>query len=131
VAAGVLSVRELSRVLSVNGFGAVWRRVVLAFTLIAFAQAGYVTQTHIHAATGLPGGSALAQSSHGKTPTPDDPAHCPLCQEYLLAGAFVAPPPIVLPQPAAAAFETYRLLHVLPFVAALSHSWHGRGPPLG
>jgi hypothetical protein len=112
-----------------NGFGAIWRRLVLTFTLVAFAQAGYLTQTHIHPASGLPANSTLAQSSHGKTPVPDDPAHCPLCQEYLLAGAYVAPPPIVLPQPVAAAFEAYRILHVLPFVAAISHGWHGRAPP--
>ncbi len=113
-----------------DGFGAIWRRLVLAFTLVAFAQAGYVTQTHIHVPAGLPGNSVLAQAGHGKTPAPDDPAHCPFCQEYLLAGAYLIPPAIVLPPPAAAAAGIYRLLGVLPFVAAASHSWHGRAPPL-
>lgn len=129
-ATGVYSVRRLSQVLGVDGFGAVWRRLVLAFTLVAFAQAGYVTQTHIHIPAGLPGNSVLAETGHGKLPAPDDPAHCPLCQEYLVAGAYLIPPPIVLPPPALAAFQAYCIARVLPFVAAASHSWYGRGPPL-
>jgi hypothetical protein len=104
--------------------------VVLAFTLVAFAQAGYFTQTHIHGAPGLPGSSAVAQTSQGKPQVPDDPAHCPLCQEYLLAGAYLIPPPIVLPTPAAAVSEAFRLERLLPHVGAVSHSWHGRAPPL-
>jgi hypothetical protein len=113
-----------------EGFGAIWRRLVLAFTLVAFAQAGYFTQTHIHGAPGLAGNSVLAQDGHGKLPAPDDPAHCPLCQEYLLAGAYLVPPPIILPTPAAAAFEAYRAPRELFFVAAASHGWYGRAPPL-
>ncbi|HEX4160067.1 MAG TPA: hypothetical protein VHY79_16510 [Rhizomicrobium sp.] len=113
-----------------DGFGAVWRRLVLAFTLLAFAQAGYATQTHIHALAELPGHTTLAQPGHGKSPIPDDPAHCPLCQEYLLSGAYLIPPPVVLPPPAEAVFEAHRLLPALPFVAAASHSWRGRAPPL-
>jgi hypothetical protein len=104
--------------------------LVLAFTLVAFAQAGYVVQTHIHGAPGLPANSVVAQAGHSKLPAPDDPAHCPLCQEYLLAGAYLIPPPIILPTPAAAAFEASSISRVLSFVAAVSHSWHGRAPPL-
>ena len=122
--------RGLSQVLGVDGFGAIWRRLVLAFTLVAFAQAGYVTQTHIHVPAGLPGDPTLAQASHGKVPAPDDPAHCPLCREYLVAGAYLIPPPIVLLPPALAALQVFGISHVLPFVAAASHSWHGRAPPL-
>jgi hypothetical protein len=124
-------VRRLSQALGMDGFGGIWRRFVLAFTLAAFAQAGYFTQTHIHGAPGLPGSSVLAQSSQGKLPAPDDPAHCPLCQEYLLAGAYLIPPPIILPTPAAAAFEVSSVARLLPYVAVVSHSWHGRAPPLG
>ena len=64
-----------------------WRRLVLALTLLAFAQAGYVTQTHIHPQA-LASRSAAAETQHGKTPARDDPQHCPLCQEYLVAGAY-------------------------------------------
>ncbi|HEX3665750.1 MAG TPA: hypothetical protein VHU23_11010 [Rhizomicrobium sp.] len=121
--------RGLTQASGASGCGAIWRQLLLAITVLAFAQAAYVTQTHLHAPARLSGNSAFMQPGHGKVPAPDDPAHCPFCQEYLLAGAYVAPPPIVLPQPTAAAFEAYQLLHVLPFVAALSHSWHGRAPP--
>jgi hypothetical protein len=117
-------------VLGLNGFGAFWRQLVVVFTLAAFAQAGFVTQTHIHPLTSSGGSVVLAQAAHGKLPIPDDPAHCPFCQEYLLAGAYLAPPPVILPTPAAEAFQVYRLVRALPFIAALSHSWHGRGPPL-
>ena len=113
-----------------DGFGAVWRRLVLAFTLVAFAQSGYFTQTHIHGAPALPANSVVAKAGHSKLPAPDDPAHCPLCQEYLLAGAFLIPPPIILPTPSAAALEASRISRVVRFVAAASHSWHGRAPPL-
>jgi hypothetical protein len=124
-----VAVQSYSQALAGGGFGAIWRRLVLAFTLIAFAQAGYFTQTHIHIPATLPGNVAFTQISHGKTPAPDDPAHCPYCQEYLLAGAYLVPPPIVLPQPAALGFQAYFLQYALPFVAALSHDWHGRAPP--
>jgi hypothetical protein len=129
-AAGVQTVRRLSQALGVDGFGAVWRRLVLAFTLVAFAQAGYFTQTHIHGAPALPGNSVVAQAGHSKPTVPDDPAHCPLCQEYLLAGAFLIPPPIILPTPSAAAFAASSIARVLPYVAVASHSWRGRAPPL-
>ncbi len=122
--------RKLLQASGVTGFDAFWRRLVVALTLLAFTQAGYVTQTHIHVAAATSGDVRSAQAGHGKTQVPDDPAHCPFCQEYLHAGAYVIPAPIVLPQPSAAAFATYRILHVLPFIGALSHSWHGRAPPL-
>lgn len=121
--------QRLSQASGGGGFGVLWRRFVLAFTLFAFAQAGYVTQTHIHGLAGLPGNSVVAQVGTDKAPSPDDPAHCPFCREYLQAGAYLAPPPVALPLPGAAAFEAYQLLYVLPFVAALSHGWHGRAPP--
>jgi hypothetical protein len=114
----------------VDGLGAVWRRLVLAFTLLAFVQTGYAVQTHIHNPAAPDSDAVPAHSGHSKAPVPDDPAHCPLCQEYLLSGAYLVPPPIVLPQPAAAVFQACCVLRALPFVAAASHSWHGRAPPL-
>jgi hypothetical protein len=122
-------VRKTSRVLGNNRPGALWRQLVLAFTLLAFAQASYVTQTHIHIPANTAGDTVLAPAGHGKAPIPDDPAHCPFCQEYLTAGAYLIPPPIVLPLPALAAVELDRLVRSLPFIAAVSHSWHGRAPP--
>lgn len=104
------------------------RQVVLLFALAAFAQANYLTQTHVH----LPAVAAAATSEipHDKSPQNDDPAHCPLCQEYLLAGAWVIPAPVVLPLPVTAAFHYFSFRRSIPFVAAASHDWHGRAPPL-
>jgi hypothetical protein len=113
-----------------SGGIALWRRAILALTLVTFALAGYATQTHIHIPAGSEAGEvAIGHSGHGKAPL-DDPAHCPLCQEYLLSGAYVVPAPIVLPLPASAEFQAPRLVHELSFVGALSHSWNSRAPPL-
>lgn len=109
--------------------GAMWRQVVLALSVLAFLQASYVTQTHIHIPAIPAGTAALVQPGHGKAPL-DDPSHCPICQEYLLSGAYFAPPPIVLPLPASLAIALQNLDRVFLFVAAVSHSWHGRAPPL-
>ena len=122
--------RGFSRMPSVDWSGALWRRVLLVLTVLAFVQASYVTQTHIHIPTVPAGTAALAQPGHGKAPLPDDPAHCPLCQEYLLSGAFFIPPPVILPVPASVAIAFPSLVRVLRFVATLSHSWQGRAPPL-
>jgi len=126
----VLAVRGFSRMQSVDWSGALWRRVLLVLTLLAFGQASYLTQTHIHIPTAPAGTAALAQTGHGKVPLPDDPAHCPLCQEYLLSGAYFIPPPVILPAPTSLAIAFPTLVGVLRFVATLSHSWHGRAPPL-
>ena len=104
-----------------------WRRVFVALTLFVFAYAGYTTQTHLHA-------PALAQSfsgenSHGKTPLQDDPQHCPFCQEYLLAGAYVVPAPIVLPLPVAVPSLTWIAQRDLPSLVTFAHAWQSRAPP--
>ena len=109
--------------------GALWRRAVLVFTVLAFVQAGYVTQTHIHIPA-APSGSAVSVQNGGKAPLPDDPAHCPICQEYLLSGAYFTPPPIILPLPTSVAATVANVVHGSRFVAAFSHSWQGRAPPL-
>jgi hypothetical protein len=123
-------VRGLSSKQGIGEWGAWWRRLLVIFTLAAFAQAGFVTQTHIHPLSTPTNGVSIAQSGHGKLPAPDDPAHCPLCQEYLLAGVYVAPPPVVLPLPAVAVFQAYLFVRALPRLTAVSHGWHGRAPPL-
>jgi hypothetical protein len=122
--------RGNSRMQSVDWPGALWRRAVLVLTLLAFTQASYVTQTHIHIPAAPAGSAALVQSGHGRAPLPDDPAHCPFCQEYLLSGAYFIPPPIILPVPTSLAIAFSSLVRVLHFVATLSHSWYGRAPPL-
>lgn len=114
-----------TRAAECNG-GALWRRLLLVLALAAFAQANYLTQTHIH----LPPAFAAAQTGHQKSSPRDDPAHCPLCQEFLLAGAYLAPAPIILPLPADTAVPILFFASALPFVAVSSHAWRGRAPPL-
>jgi hypothetical protein len=126
----VLIVRGFSRMQSMGWSGALWRRVLLILTVLVFVQASYVTQTHIHIPAAPAGTAALVQTGHDKAPLPDDPAHCPLCQEYLLSGAYFIPPPVVLPVPASLAIAFPGLIRVFRFVATHSHSWHGRAPPL-
>jgi len=114
----------------ISGGEALWRRGVLALTLVTFALAGYASQTHIHAPAGSETGEiAVSHSGHGKTPL-DDPAHCPLCQEYLLSGAYLIPAPIILPLPVATEIQGIRPVRDLSFVLAISHSWNSRAPPL-
>jgi len=106
-----------------------WRWLVVAITLVAFAQASFLTQTHLHS-PGLPFSSAAqGQSEHGKAPQRDDPAHCPFCQEYLVAGAYLSPAPVLLPLPVAGVVLTIIAAREFPFLVTLSHAWHGRAPP--
>ena len=131
--------REISAVLRFSrlsgirrGGNGLWRRLLLVFTIAAFAQQSYLTQTHIHIPLALAaggGGAVLGGAGHGKTPLREDPAHCPLCQEFLVAGAFVTPAAIVILPPVLPAFRIALPTRELRFVDASSHSWHGRAPP--
>ena len=114
-----------------RGANGLWRRLLLVFTIAAFAQQSYLTQTHIHFPPTLAAqeGTTLGATGHGKAPSRDDPAHCLLCQEILLAGACLTPAAIVLLPPLLPAFRIALPTRELPFVAAASHDWHGRAPP--
>jgi hypothetical protein len=106
-------------------------RLAVLFALLAFAIQGYAVQTHIH---GEPL-SANAHITHISTPTqpapqdPYDPANCPLCQEMMHAGVYIAP--------ALADFAI--LLNAVAFVPAFTllphtvsqepHGWQSRAPP--
>jgi hypothetical protein len=111
-----------------------WRQALIFAVLVAFTLQGYVFQTHIHFAheteaisTGV--AQATTGSHHGKLPPSDDPDNCPLCQEILHSGQFVAPTAAALVAPSAAVSTIAIVDAELPFVLALSHSWRGRAPP--
>jgi hypothetical protein len=113
-----------------NNAQPLWRRLVLTLTLLAFAQASFLTQTHLHPPV-LPSSKATqGLSGHGKLPQRDDPAHCPLCQEYVVAGAYLSPAAIVLPLPELTTFAVLHVVRALAHVASASHNWLGRAPPL-
>ena len=124
-----------------------WRHVLPTLMLVAFALQSYVTQTHIHFAghvvTGgftFPGestkalsgnalGAAQDQGDHDKYPPGDDPANCPICQEILYAGHYVAPAAIAVLLPTLAIRTIARVDAELPIVSSVSHIWQVRGPP--
>jgi len=130
---------------SVRTAPAVWVRIALILTIATFTLQSFVTQTHVHFApavasafadvAGAKGSSAAdhrqARPSDGRRPGPtdDDPANCPLCQEILYAGNFVAPADIALLPPALAVSTIAPATPAVVHVWAISHSWQGRAPP--
>src|SRR5471032_1729163 len=71
-----------------------WRGLFVAFMLLALVVQGYATQTHIHKQSGSAVSSALkagGSPKHDNFPVNDDPANCPICQQIIHAGQFVAP----------------------------------------
>jgi hypothetical protein len=121
-----------------------WRQVLPMLMLVAFALQSYVTQTHIHFAghvmTGgfsfpddsskdVSGQAAGHTGDHDKYPASDDPTNCPICQEIMYAGHYVAPAAIhviLISLPASTIAIVVDIPHRL---FALSHSWRGRAPP--
>jgi Protein of unknown function (DUF2946) len=119
------------------------RWAIAFFVFVAFAFQSYVEQTHIHfpgeAAVDIfaPAGNGQASAgiaaagkhSQNKTPSKDDPAHCPICQEILYAGHYVTPAyvPLLLPSEPVSFIPVSVAVSV--FTSVASHSWHGRAPP--
>lgn len=124
--------------------GSLRQRLILFVTLIAFAFQSYVVQTHVHVLANSNSGIAVSKNfvadskahaastqtpDQGRYPPGDDPAHCPICQEFLLAGQYVTPAPVtallltVVVAPVAVVSEI-----AVPFIP-VSHNWYGRAPP--
>ena len=107
-------------------------RLAMLMLALTFAVQGIAVQTHIH---GQPL-TALSHVLHVSTPagpTPQDlydPANCPLCQEMLHAGVYVAP----------VVADFLVILNAVVFAPAFAvlphaaterqHSWQSRAPPL-
>ena len=110
-----------------------WRGFLVAFMLLTLVIQGYATQTHLHKQNGSTVSAALTAGGspkHDNFPVNDDPANCPVCQQILHAGQFVAPA-WLLPFLILAATSTIEITTaVLPHYDTVSHSWRGRGPPL-
>jgi len=121
-----------------------WRSIVLYVALATFSLQGYVTQTHIHLTNAALAGAASQGSSkiaakdaktdsrttpRDRYPSNQDPANCPLCQEIVHAGHYVAPS-------AVAFFLPSQSLSVVPLLTTASaphepagYSWQSRAPP--
>ena len=133
----------ISRLRQVSG----WRHVLPMLMLVAFALQSYVSQTHIHFAghvvtggftfpddvsrthIGKAIGAAQNQDDHDKYPRGDDPANCPICQEIMYAGHYVAPGAVAVLLPSVAVRIFARVDLALPYVFRVSHIWQVRGPP--
>ena len=114
-----------------KGGSRLWSRLLVALTLAAFVQQGCLTQTHIHFAASQNVQVAGTQAAHGKSQPSDDPSRCPICQELLVAGAYVTPAPIAFAPPVFAVLPALLPAPRLPLVEAASHDWQSRGPPQG
>jgi hypothetical protein len=122
------------------GHRSFWQRSLLALTLVAFALQSYITQTHIHFERNFAAGSLTQDGSkalsgdavrdkHDKYPANEDPANCPICQEILYAGHYVAPTAIAVLPPSLAVSTIAIVAGELPSISAASHNWRGRAPP--
>ena len=111
------------------------RLAVTLLALLAFTTQSYLIQTHVHGLPSSPGLSASAAqqlvspADQDKSPLDGDPDHCPICQDYLIAGSASLPALIVAPVPTFV-FAAEEVVAVL-FSArkSTSHSWLGRAPP--
>jgi hypothetical protein len=123
-----------------NGHMAVWQRLLFALMIVSFCVQSYVTQTHIHLPPSLEAGipkaipgsvavGAADQNRHDRYPANEDPANCPLCQEMVYAGHYIAPAAIafLLPPLGTPVVATVRCTFAC--IYATSHSWQGRAPP--
>ena len=119
------------------------RPALTLFVVLAFLFQSLLTQTHVHLLTdhdsgfavALGGNSDLAKSSsqerdHNKLPSKDAPDNCPLCQQILIAGAFLSPSTVAVALPTQLSFVPPTALVSPGSFRAVSHSWYGRGPPI-
>ena len=118
------------------------QKLILLVTLVTFVLQGYIVQTHIHFAPAADVGAIVVGGSYldGNTGSTgagqhipkapiDDPAHCPICQEFVHAGQYLTPSPI-LTLLLTVVVAPITIVRVIPVVAIpVSHSWRGRAPP--
>ena len=104
---------------------------VLAAVLFAFLAQSFVLQTHQH---WDPIAAAKADSAGpqkpGKAPAEDQQTNCPICRELAHAGPVLLPAPIGLDAPALVSFWLGITLLLGLSLAARSHAWQSRAPPI-
>ncbi len=133
-----------------------WRLSFTLVAILAFAISSFVTQTHIHHAgaehafaaktvdvqsirVAADAGQAQISKAQANAAKPEpkdpyapneDPANCPLCQEILHAGQYVAPAALLLFTPTATPLGTVVFIHTAIFTARHVSGWRSRAPPL-
>lgn len=111
------------------------RLAITCVALFAFVLQTLVLQTHIHGAplAAATGGLSLAVEKGqqpDKFPPANDPANCPICQEVLHAGAFVAPSAVAIQVATLATVIAFVFVEILATTQTYAHGWKSRAPPL-
>lgn len=119
-------------------------RVAATLAIFAFAFQSFLTQTHVHFTPAVERVLAAVEQSktaplngllsrgplkdHHGYPS-DDPAKCPICQEMVYAGSYVAPVAAVFVPPHLAISVIAVVEREPVHLATVSHNWQGRAPP--
>lgn len=109
------------------------KRLAITFvTLLAFVLQTLLVQTHIHGAapTGVTSVGIEKNAQPDKLPPAGDPANCPICQELLHAGSFVAPVAAALAASSVATNVEVMFVEILAVTQTYAHGWKSRAPPL-
>lgn len=109
-------------------------RALVFLTLAAFTMQGFLTQTHIHAiAKGSPPAVDIFDGAPApagdKAPSKNDPANCPLCQQFASSGQFITPAAAAILLPSLAVSIIDVIVVATQAIQPVSHNWHGRAPP--
>jgi len=111
----------------------VWRALVAVLSLCAFLLQALVVQTHIHPvaerASAPVLGAAGPAAKIEKLPGTGDSDSCPLCREFVAAGAFVAPPSVAVVLPLTFAALAACWPFQSPEAKRIALGWTSRGPP--
>ena len=80
---------------------------------------------------GTPGVTLAVEKgqSPDKLPPANDPANCPICQELLHAGAFVAPTAVTFQVATIATVIDFVFAQIFATTQTYAHGWKSRAPP--
>ena len=108
------------------------RLAITLVALLAFALQTLVLQTHIHGVplAGTAGVTLSVEKGQQPAPPVNDPANCPICQEMLHAGAFVAPGAATLQIATLASVIDFVFVEIFATAQTRSHGWKSRAPPI-
>jgi hypothetical protein len=120
------------------------RTVAIWLAFLALIIQVLVVQSHIHIpqaggksqnaaqVTVVPGTGSDVRGSgpHDKYPVNEDPWNCPLCQELAHSGQFVAGTAVLVWLAYFISVSFILVSESIRSFFAVSHSWHGRAPPL-
>ena len=108
------------------------RLAITLVALLAFALQTIVLQTHIHGVplAGTAGVTLAVEKGQQPAPPANDPANCPICQEMLHAGVFVAPGAATLQIATIATIIDFVFVEIFATTQIYAHGWKSRAPPL-